>query len=114
MASSSEAPGTPLAGPRMEERKALLVAGLMKTFTPDTVNEIQKLWQELTPHFGKIPGEVGHKAYGVVYNMKNSTEFASWLASRYPPPLTFPTSSALFASPTLLMRYSRITAMFPV
>jgi AraC family transcriptional regulator len=76
MASSSEAPGTPLAGPRMEERKALLVAGLMKTYAPDTVNEIPKLWQELTPHFGKIPGQVGQKVYGVVYNIKNSAEFA--------------------------------------
>lgn len=76
MASSSEASSIRLAEPRMEDRKGLLVAGLMKTYSPTTMNEIPLLWQELVPHFGRIPGQVDRKAYGVVYNLKDPTGFA--------------------------------------
>ncbi|HWF48514.1 MAG TPA: GyrI-like domain-containing protein [Bryobacteraceae bacterium] len=75
MASESQAPSISLEQPRMEDRKTLLVAGLMKTYTPATANEIPLLWRELTPYFGKIPGQVDHKGYGVIYNMKKP-EFA--------------------------------------
>jgi AraC family transcriptional regulator len=60
----------------MEDRKTILIAGLMKTYSADTMNQIPLLWQELSPHFGKLPGQVGRKAYGVVYNLKNSAGFA--------------------------------------
>jgi AraC family transcriptional regulator len=70
MASGSEAPSIRLEEPRMEDRKTLLVAGLMKAYTASTVNEIPLLWRELSPYIGKIPGQVDRKAYGVVYNMK--------------------------------------------
>ncbi|HEX4230428.1 MAG TPA: GyrI-like domain-containing protein [Bryobacteraceae bacterium] len=70
MASENETPSIPLEEPRMEDRQTLLVAGLMKTYTAATVNEIPLLWRELSPYLGKIPGQLGRKAYGVVYNMK--------------------------------------------
>lgn len=76
MATDSEAPGVHLEEPRIEDRKTLLVAGLMKAYTAETANQIPQLWQELTPHFGKIPGQVDRKAYGVLYNLKKNGDFA--------------------------------------
>lgn len=76
MESNSQAPGTRLEEPRMEDRNALLVAGLMKPFKADEMTEIPLLWRELMPQLGKIPGQVDRKAYGVVYNLKNAAGFA--------------------------------------
>lgn len=62
--------------PRMEDGKALLVAGLMKTFKPTEMNDVPLLWKELIPLLGKIPGQVDRRAYGVVYNLKEGAGFA--------------------------------------
>jgi AraC family transcriptional regulator len=76
MASETGPAGIHLGEPRMEDRKTLLVAGLMKQYRPETVNEIPLLWQQLSPHLGKIPGQVDRAAYGVVYNMRSPDGFA--------------------------------------
>jgi AraC family transcriptional regulator len=76
MASSGEAPGIDPQEPRMEDKKTLLVAGLMKQFSPEKVNDIPLLWREVSSHFGKIPGQVDRKAYGVIYNMNDDAGFA--------------------------------------
>jgi AraC family transcriptional regulator len=70
MASDSVTSGTTLEEPRMEDRNALLVAGLMKTYDAETMHQIPLLWQELSPHIGKMPGQVDGKAYGVIYYLK--------------------------------------------
>lgn len=53
--------------PRLQDRRALLVAGLQERFMPETMNTIPALWKRLP--FGKIPGQLGHMAYGIVYNV---------------------------------------------
>lgn len=76
MASDSEAPGIQMGEPRMEDRKGLLVAGLMKQCSVERLSEIPLLWQQLGQHSGNIPGRLGRKAYGVLYNLKNFADFA--------------------------------------
>jgi AraC family transcriptional regulator len=56
----------PALTPRIESRKALLVAGSQRHYTPENVSEIPSQWQSLP--FGRIPGQVGHAAYGICYN----------------------------------------------
>ena len=50
--------------PRFEDGKPLLIAGLRERLTgnPET---IPALWQRFVPYIGKVPGQVGHTAYGV-------------------------------------------------
>jgi len=76
MATDSEATGVHLEEPRMEDRNSLLVAGLMKAYTEETSKEMPQLWRELAPHIGKMPGQVGRKAYGVIYNLSKTGDFA--------------------------------------
>jgi AraC family transcriptional regulator len=61
-----EASTIKLQAPRLQDRRALLVAGLQEPFTPETMNDIPALWKRLP--FGKIPGQLGHMAYGMVFN----------------------------------------------
>ncbi len=60
----------------MEDRKTLLVAGLMKSYSAETASDIPLLWQQVIPHFGKIPGQMDRKAYGVIYNLNDPAGFA--------------------------------------
>jgi AraC family transcriptional regulator len=61
-----------LQAPRIQDRRALLVAGLQERFTPETMNDIPALWKRLP--FGKIPGQLGHMAYGMVFNQDPLTQ----------------------------------------
>jgi AraC family transcriptional regulator len=62
-----EVPTIKLQEPRLQDRRALLVAGLQEHYTPETMNSIPALWKRLP--FGRIPGQLGHMAYGIVYNV---------------------------------------------
>jgi hypothetical protein len=69
-----EAPVINLHPPRLQERRALLMAGLQEHYTPQTANTIPEQWKRLP--FGKIPGQLGHMAYGVAFNLdEKSGEF---------------------------------------
>ncbi|HEX3119552.1 MAG TPA: GyrI-like domain-containing protein [Candidatus Acidoferrum sp.] len=69
-----EAPVVKLNPPRLQERRALLMAGLQEHYTPQTQNTIPEQWKRLP--FSKIPGQLGHMAYGVVLNLdEKSGEF---------------------------------------
>ncbi len=69
-----EAPVINLNPPRLQERRALLMAGLQEHYTPQTANTIPAQWKRLP--FGKISGQLGHMAYGVVFNLdEKSGEF---------------------------------------
>jgi AraC family transcriptional regulator len=57
--------------PRLQERRALLMAGLQEHYTPQTQNTIPEQWKRLP--FGKISGQLGHMAYGVVLNLDEKT-----------------------------------------
>ncbi len=70
----SEAPVIKLSLPRLQERRALLLAGLQEHYAPQTQNRIPEQWKRLP--FDKIPGQLGHMAYGVVLNLdEESGEF---------------------------------------
>jgi AraC family transcriptional regulator len=57
-----------LEAPRMENGKALRIAGLREHHTQETMKNIPGLWQRFAPHIGKIPGQVGRVAYGLCFN----------------------------------------------
>lgn len=54
--------------PRLEEGKPLLIAGLQRRFSGDTRTEIPSLWQRFVPLIGKIDGQIGNEAYGVMFD----------------------------------------------
>lgn len=62
-----EAPVIKLQPPRLQERRALLMAGLQEHYTPQTMNTIPAQWKRLP--FGRISGQLGRMAYGVVFNL---------------------------------------------
>jgi AraC family transcriptional regulator len=57
-----------LEAPRIVEGKALLVAGLQRSYTHETSAGIPAQWQNFGPHIGHVPGQVNGCAYGVIYN----------------------------------------------
>ena len=57
--------------PRLENGKALLIAGLRRNYTPETMHDLPAQWQLLVPHLGKIPGQIGRAAYGVSWCPEN-------------------------------------------
>jgi hypothetical protein len=63
---AAEGSGSSIGEPRFEDGKALRIAGISKLYTPDTLNNISSQWQSFAPHIGKIPGQTGRDAYGVV------------------------------------------------
>jgi AraC family transcriptional regulator len=69
-----EAPVIKLQPPRLQDRRALLMAGLQEHYTPETMNTIPVQWKRLP--FGRIPGQLGRMTYGVVFNLdEKSGEF---------------------------------------
>jgi AraC family transcriptional regulator len=54
--------------PRFEDGRTLLIAGLSERYSESTNAGIPALWQRFVPHLGHVPGQIGHVAYGVVYN----------------------------------------------
>jgi AraC family transcriptional regulator len=67
-ANMDETSKTTLAAPRMEDGRALLVAGLGERYTFDNLGGLPALWQRFQPHLGHVPGQVGGIAYGICYN----------------------------------------------
>jgi AraC family transcriptional regulator len=61
---------TKLENPRMMEGKPLLVAGLSQRSSDNAGMPAQ--WQRFVPYLGNIPGQVGRRAYGVLYNGDDS------------------------------------------
>jgi AraC family transcriptional regulator len=51
---------------RFETRKSLLIAGLRDNYAPDRRKAISRQWQRFAGHLGRVPGQVGRAAYGVV------------------------------------------------
>jgi AraC family transcriptional regulator len=61
---------TKLESPHMVEGKPLLVAGLSQRYADNAGMPAQ--WQRFVPYLGNVPGQVGRKAYGVLYNGDDS------------------------------------------
>ena len=55
-----------LAPPRIEDNKAMLIAGLPHQYTFETLQSINAQWQRFGPYIGNISGQIGTNAYGVV------------------------------------------------
>jgi len=66
-AAAKPSPATGLTPPRFENGKALLIAGLRKHYTAETMRDLPAQWQLFVPHLGKIPGQVGRTAFGVCW-----------------------------------------------
>jgi AraC family transcriptional regulator len=60
---------------RIETNQPRVIAGLESHYDGSTVTNIPAQWQRLTPHLGRIPGQIGSVAYGVVSTMNGRTGF---------------------------------------
>ncbi len=78
MASGSEARSIHLEEPRIEDRKTLLVAGLMKEYRAETANEIPLLWQQLSRHFGEFPRRLIARHTGFSTTRRMPTALPIW------------------------------------
>src|SRR6266481_2852495 len=67
-AAMKKSPAMQLEPPRMENGKALRIAGLREHYTPETMKDIFQLWMHFAPHIGNIPGQVDRAAYGLCFN----------------------------------------------
>lgn len=54
--------------PRIVDGNPLLLAGISKNYTHETMANVPAQWQQCQPYLGRVPGQVGHRAYGVIYN----------------------------------------------
>jgi AraC family transcriptional regulator len=68
----------PALTPRVEDRETLLIAGSQRHYSLENVGEIPTQWQSLS--FGRIPGQVGHAAYGICYNAAEGGSDFDYLA----------------------------------
>ncbi len=59
---------TRLNAPRMQDGRALLIAGLGERYRFETLGGLPALWQRFGEHIGHVPGQIGRVAYGVCYN----------------------------------------------
>jgi AraC family transcriptional regulator len=57
--------------PRMEEHKALVIAGLKGRYDKATVGDIPKLWEVLDANIKHLSKRVDRQTYGVCYNAKH-------------------------------------------
>jgi AraC family transcriptional regulator len=57
---------TQVVAPRIEDGRALRIAGFSEHYTGETMRNIPQLWDRLIPHLGSIPGHAGRVAYGLV------------------------------------------------
>ncbi len=64
-----------LAPPRLENARALLLAGLGERYTCESSAGIPAQWQRFLPSFGHIPGQVGSLAYGARSNFDDQGNF---------------------------------------
>lgn len=66
---------TDLPPPRIEQGRALLIAGLGGRYGCDGPGGIPAQWQRFGEHIGHIPGEMSDVAYGVVLNSDDLGNF---------------------------------------
>jgi len=66
-----------LEAPRFEDGKALLIAGLRRSYTGETMNNIAAQWQSFAPHIGKMAGQVGGVTYGLCWNSHAGMDYLS-------------------------------------
>src|SRR5437867_2421211 len=80
-----------LEAPRFENSKALVLVGFRSRYTTETKNGIPAQWERFAPHIGKIPGQVGHAAYGACWAFTGGIDYLTGVESPAPP--AFPVNS---------------------
>ena len=74
-AKRNKLPNAPLAAPRIVNGKQLVIAGLVERYSGTNAG-IPTQWERFIPHIGRVPGQVGHATYGVVFDsLKGSMSF---------------------------------------
>lgn len=63
----SQTSAVELEAPRIENGKALLIAGLRNRYITENMAKIPAQWQRFAPYIGRVPGQVGHVAYGLCF-----------------------------------------------
>ena len=76
-AKKNERPSAHLEAPRFENGKPLVIAGLAERYSGTNAG-IPAQWQRFIPHIGRVPGQVGHATYGIVFN-----SLKSWMSFGY-------------------------------
>ena len=71
----SATPATELEPPRFENFRPILFAGLAEHYDCQSPAGIPDQWQRFGPNIGRIPGQVGPIAYGVIYNFDSEGNF---------------------------------------
>ncbi len=61
--------------PRIENGRAMLIAGLGERYRFETTQGIPRQWERFGPYIGNIPDQVGHTAYGVCCNADGAGNF---------------------------------------
>ena len=56
--------------PRFEDGKAIVIAGIAERYS-GTNSGIPAQWQRFMPEIGRVPGQIGRAAYGVVFDSLN-------------------------------------------
>jgi len=79
-AKMKESPAVQLEAPRHENGKPLVIAGLRSRYTTETMNNLPAQWERFAPHIGKIPGQVGHAAYGACWNFADGIDYLTGVA----------------------------------
>jgi AraC family transcriptional regulator len=72
-------PQPSLEGPRIEKRGCFLIAGLRRHHTDDRISNIPAQWQQFVGYLGKIPGQIGHAAYGACLSPTNGAAGIDYL-----------------------------------
>ncbi len=60
---------------RVEKREAMLVFGISRHYTFQTMAGIPSQWQEFVPHLGHIQAQSVRNSYGVIYNGDDGNNF---------------------------------------
>ena len=74
-AKMKESTSLQLEAPRFLNGKALVLAGLRSRYASETMNGIPAQWERFAPHIGKLPGPVGHAAYGACWNLPGGIDY---------------------------------------
>lgn len=60
---------------RLENGRAMLIAGINETYTFESRVNIPNQWRRFVTHLGNIPGQVGTDSFGVCWNFKEGCGF---------------------------------------
>jgi AraC family transcriptional regulator len=68
--------GAAVAAPRIiTTSKERLIFGLSQRYQCQNIAAIPAHWNRFVPYLGQIPGQVGHTAYGVIWNSDDAGDF---------------------------------------